>query len=101
MTGTALSIQEQALWDAFPTGQIVDLSQAAEPASADRRLVRASTISRLLLGDQEPRPGFVPSLRLCGATVTGLLDLSACEVPYSLFLQDCSFQQAPRLERLP
>ncbi|WP_217237479.1 hypothetical protein [Streptomyces sp. AC555_RSS877] len=98
MTGTGLSIQEQALWDAFPTGQIVDLSQAAEPASANRRLVRASIISRLLLGDQEPRPGFVPSLRLRGATVTGLLDLSACEVPCSLFLQDCSFQQAPRLE---
>ncbi|WP_406841776.1 hypothetical protein ACICHK_42970 (plasmid) [Streptomyces sp. AHU1] len=52
----------------------------------------------MLLGEREPRPGFVAAVRLRGAAVTGLLDLSECDVLYGLALTACSFEEAPRLE---
>ncbi|MDO0916829.1 hypothetical protein QQM39_40285 [Streptomyces sp. DT2A-34] len=60
--------------------------------------MRAEVIGRLLLGEREPVPGFVPALRLRNAVVSGALDLSGCDVPYAVIMTDCSFQEALRLE---
>ncbi|MGV9991620.1 hypothetical protein [Streptomyces sp. NPDC003374] len=99
MSGTGLSEAEQAVWDAFPAGRQVDLRvhhTGTEPDSS--RVVRAEVLARLLLGDCESRPGCVPALRLRGATVTGVLDLSGCELRYALVAQACTFDRQPSLE---
>ncbi|MFJ8637085.1 hypothetical protein [Streptomyces sp. NPDC093568] len=99
MSGTGLSDAEQSLWDAFPAGRQVDLRHhvVGDPPvpGAD---IRAEVLARLLLGEVEARPGRVPALRLRGATITGALDLSGCDLQYSLVAQDCTFDQQPLLE---
>jgi hypothetical protein len=87
MAGLVLSDAEQALWDAFPSGRV-----------ATGGTVRAEVIARLLLGEREPVPGFVPALRLRRAVVTGVLDVSGCEVPYAMAMTDCTIEEAPVLE---
>ncbi|MFD6289562.1 hypothetical protein [Streptomyces sp. NPDC060205] len=94
-----LSEAEQALWDAFPTGDVVDLG-ASLGSSAPRpgTVVRAHVIVRLLLGEREPAPGHVPALRLRRALVSGTVDLSGSDVPYPLVATDCVFEQTPLFE---
>jgi hypothetical protein len=77
-----LSVAEQAVWDAFPTAGTVELAGDAEP-------VRAEVVAALLLGAREAEPGRVPAVRLSGARLTGVLDLSYAEAPYALLLNDC------------
>ncbi|WP_223065024.1 hypothetical protein, partial [Streptomyces sp. IB201691-2A2] len=99
MPGLGLSEAEQALWDAFPTGAVVDLGASIE--SSARRpdtIVRADVIVRLLLGEREPVPGYVPALRLRRAVVVGTVDLSGCDVLYPLVAVGCAFEQAPQFE---
>ncbi|MDN3024055.1 hypothetical protein [Streptomyces sp. S.PB5] len=87
MAGLVLSDAEQELWDAFPVGRVVTGGT-----------VRAEVVTRLLLGEREAVPGSVPALRLQGAVVSGVLDVSGCEVPYAMVMKDCSFGEAPVLE---
>lgn len=92
MSRPGLSDAEQAVWDAFPAGRQVDLRRhVTSPPPASGAVVRAEVLARLLLGDCESRPGFVPALRLRGATVTGVLDLSGCELRHALIAQACTF----------
>lgn len=99
MSGAGLSDAEQMVWDAFPSGLRVDLrhpSVGDPPVGSPE--VRAEVLARLLLGEVESRPGCVPALRLRGATVTGVLDLSGCDLRYALVAQACTFREQPLLE---
>ncbi|MEU6375595.1 hypothetical protein [Streptomyces sp. NPDC046909] len=87
MAGLVLSDAERELWDAFPAGRVVSGGT-----------VRAEVIARLLLGEREAVPGFVAALRLRGAVVTGVLDLSGCEVPYAVAITESEFEDEPLLE---
>ncbi|CAL9673156.1 hypothetical protein SUDANB15_07559 (plasmid) [Streptomyces sp. enrichment culture] len=99
MSGRHLTVAEQRVWEAFPTGRTVTIGHSPHmPASDPDTVVRAEVIARLLLGECDPAPGHVPALRLRGAAVTGELDLSGCDVPYALAMTECTFQQEPRLE---
>jgi hypothetical protein len=100
----SLSTAEAALWEAFPRAATVDLrtgDQTDDPASGaewgTRRSVRAEVIAALLLGARAAEPGMVPAVRLSGARITGLLDLSFAEVGYALLLQNCYWDERPHL----
>lgn len=87
-----LSRAERDLWDAYPTGRTVDLTDRKEPLS---RVVRASVLSQLLLGGCPARPGFVPAVRLKGAHITGRLDVSGGTIGCELKLDQCRLDAAP------
>jgi hypothetical protein len=95
-----LTPAEQALWDAYPTGALVVLGEerpgTADGACADTdRTVRAEVIARLLLGAGQARPGHVPAVRLRGARVTGVLDISGGTVGCELRLECCVLEETP------
>jgi hypothetical protein len=115
-----LSAAEAQLWDAFPLARTVDLRTAGDREDAvaghredaaaghrqdaaagaswgPERTVRAAVIAALLLGARPTEPGLVPALRLSGARITGLLDLSHADVGYAAFLRDCYWDTAPRM----
>jgi uncharacterized protein YjbI with pentapeptide repeats len=107
-----LSAAEAQLWDAFPLARTVDLRTGGEredAAAGDRedaaagagwgpeRTVRAAVIAALLLGTRPTEPGLVPALRLSGARITGLLDLSHADVGYAVYLRDCYWDTTPRM----
>ncbi|MFL6072180.1 MAG: hypothetical protein ACJ73S_02040 [Mycobacteriales bacterium] len=80
-----LSASEHRLWQAFGSGETVDLSAAG---AADRS-VRGAVVAALLLGAQPAPAGRVPAVRLVGATVTGGLDVANGHVAYALALRSC------------
>ncbi|MFC6880476.1 MULTISPECIES: hypothetical protein [Actinomadura] len=100
-----LSPPERRLWDAFPSGEPVDLSSPDttlnDPGSADRwgpeRVVRAEVLVALLAGAVDPEPGQVAAVRLSGARVTGSLNLGHADVSVPLALTACAFDEAPHL----
>lgn len=117
---TTLSAAERALWDAYPHGALVDLCPDAvrpgdgppgsgppddgppdDPATFDgwddSRVIRAEIIGEMLLGGRAPAPGRVPALRLRGARITGLLDLSHGRISAPILLRHCVFESAPVL----
>ncbi|HEU5030052.1 MAG TPA: hypothetical protein VFV01_34430 [Spirillospora sp.] len=85
-----LSDAERAVWDAFPSAGKVDLTGTGEA-------VRGEVVSALLLGAQPAGAGQVPALRLTGARITGVLDLSFAEVRYAVLMRDCVFDEPPSL----
>jgi hypothetical protein len=89
MRAEELTEPEAALWEAFPAARTVDLGGRGE--------VRAEVIAALLLGARPPEPGRVPAVRLTGAVITGVLDLSFADVPYAALLRDCEFVEVPHL----
>ncbi|WP_345434120.1 hypothetical protein [Actinoallomurus vinaceus] len=89
MRAEELTEPESALWEAFPAARTVDLGGQGE--------VRAEVIAALLLGARPPEPGRVPAVRLTGARITGLLDLSFADVPYAALLRGCEFTERPTL----
>lgn len=91
-----LTATERRLWDAYPTGTVVDLG-AGRPDGTDdpSRVVRAGVIAALLLGARERTPGRVPAVRLNGARVTGCLNVSGGEVGCELRLRRCVLDEAP------
>ncbi|MCO6009057.1 hypothetical protein NE236_29195 [Actinoallomurus purpureus] len=89
MRAEELSESESALWEAFPAARTVDLGGHGE--------VRAEVIAALLLGARPPEPGRVPAVRLRGAVISGVLDLSFADVPYAALLHDCEFAEKPSL----
>jgi hypothetical protein len=91
-----LTETERRLWDAYPTGTVVDLGDGCPDGTDDpARLVRAEVISALLLGAREGTPGRVPAVRLHGARVTGALNVSGGEVGCELRLRRCVLDETP------
>lgn len=82
-----LSKAERALWQAFPRGELVDLTGARGVA----RTVRAEVIGVLLLGAVPPEAGWIATVRLEGARVTGGLDLGHSVIPGPVRLRRCEF----------
>ena len=100
-----LSGSERTVWDAFPRAEAVDFrageaagdGPAGDGAPARGEPVRADVIAALLLGARAPEAGRAPAVRLSGARITGLLDLSFAEVGCAVLLRDCVFDEEPRL----
>ena len=91
-----LTDTERRLWAAYPTGETVDLGEGRPDGTDDPdRVVRAEVISALLLGAREAAPGRVPAVRLSGARVTGVLDVSGGEVGCELRLRRCALDATP------
>ena len=81
-----LSAPERALWQAFPRGELVDLTTAR---SARARTVRAEVIAALLLGAVPSQPGLIAAIRLDGARITGSLDLGHATIATPIRLRRC------------
>jgi hypothetical protein len=100
---TPLTAPERRLWEAFPTGDTVDLrtgdDAADDPAAGadwgEDRTVRGEFLATLLLGARSPKAGHVAAVRLSGARITGLLDVSGGTLECEVRLTDCHFEQAP------
>lgn len=99
-----LTPPEQQLWDAYPTGHSVDFRRGASEDAPEgggdwggERTVRASVVTALLLGGNPGQPGSVPALRLAGARINGVLDLSGAEIGHGMWFEECWFDQSVRL----
>ncbi len=98
-----LSEAEQRVWDAFPVRSLVDLGgepdDPADLASAADwgadRTVRGEVIAALLLGAAAAEPGRVPGVRLAGARIAGVIDVSDGEVAATLDLVGCFIDSPP------
>ena len=86
-----LSAPERALWQAFPRGELVDLTGAR---TVRARTVRAEVIARLLLGIVPSEPGQIAAVRLDGARITGTLGLGHATVATPIRLRTCEFDAA-------
>src|SRR5260370_21517266 len=70
-----LSAAERSLWDAFPRGEVVDLTKSSpasdDPAQSDRwgadRVIMAEVLGALLVGAQPRHAGQAPAVRLTGS----------------------------------
>ncbi|MEV7012664.1 pentapeptide repeat-containing protein [Streptosporangium sp. NPDC051022] len=100
-----LSPAERRVWDAYPSGAWVDL-RTGEPGADDpvngaewgpERTVRAEILAALLLGAREAEPGRTAGLRLAGARVTGLLDMSDATLTGKLHLLNCHLPEGVSL----
>ncbi|GLZ15523.1 oxidoreductase [Actinomadura sp. NBRC 104425] len=100
-----LSPTERRVWQAFPRGELVDLSTGDpgydDPGQAERwggdRVIRADVLTALLVGAVDPEPGQVAAVRLTGARIVGSLNLGHAEVTVPLVLTRCAFDEAPHL----
>ncbi|HEY5395955.1 MAG TPA: hypothetical protein VIL16_11220 [Trebonia sp.] len=84
-----LSAAERALWDAFPRGEIVDLTGRPRVAA---RTIRAEVIAALLLGALPAEAGRIAAVRLIGTRIVGTLDLAHGVVTVPVRLQRCQLQ---------
>ncbi|MEV8632793.1 pentapeptide repeat-containing protein [Streptosporangium sp. NPDC051023] len=92
-----LSPAERRVWDAYPSGAWVDLrsgdGDADDPVNGagwgPERTVRAEVVAALLLGAREAEPGKTAGLRLAGAHVTGVLDVSDATLTGKLHMLNC------------
>ena len=82
----ALNAAEQALWDAFPRGGVVDLTGRQRVTA---RTVRASVIAALLAGALAAEAGRIAAVRLTGARISGPLELGHGVITVPLRLRDC------------
>ncbi|WP_367319051.1 oxidoreductase [Streptomyces sp. HUAS ZL42] len=99
-----LTSAERELWDAYPTGRLVDFSTGGpedDPEKGDgwgaERTVRAEVVTALLFGANPGRPGSAPGLRLRGARISGNLNLSGAEIGHELWFGSCWFEQTVSL----
>ncbi|MEO3869578.1 hypothetical protein ABGB18_12170 [Nonomuraea sp. B12E4] len=106
-----LTQAEQRLWNAFPTGEIVELGAveigrgrtAGENAPSDgatwgpERSIRAKVVASLLLGARDGGTGSVPAVRLRGARITGPLTIIGGTIPHELVLSGCHLDEPIRL----
>ncbi|SEG73158.1 hypothetical protein SAMN05444920_10458 [Nonomuraea solani] len=106
-----LTEAERKLWNAFPTGETVELGPfeigtcrkagANAPTDGDtwgpERSIRAEVIASLLLGAREVNGGSVPSVRLRGARITGRLVIAGGTIPHELILTGCHLDEPIRL----
>jgi len=93
------------VWDAFATGDWVDLRTGNRyfdaPVRSDAwgpdRVIRAKVLRALLLGASEPKPGTAPAIRLRGARISGRLDLMGAAIAWPLVCEYCQFDSEVRL----
>jgi hypothetical protein len=99
-----LSASEQRVWDAFAKRALVDLGGDADADDRDvasasgwgaDRTVRGEVIAALLLGAARAEPGRVPGVRLAGARIVGVIDVSDGDVAASLDLAGCHLDAPP------
>ncbi|MEW2134187.1 oxidoreductase [Streptomyces sp. NPDC005435] len=95
-----LTSAERRLWDACPTGRLVDFRTGGaedDPENGEswgaERTVRASVVAALVRGGNPGPPGSAPALRLAGARISGALDLSDAEIGHGLRFEGCWFEQ--------
>jgi hypothetical protein len=81
-----LTAPERALWDAFPRGELVDLTGTRSVAA---RTIRAEVIAALLLGAAQAEAGRIAAVGLDGARVTGPLDLGHAVIAGPVRLRRC------------
>ncbi|MFI9846148.1 hypothetical protein ACIHFD_54635 [Nonomuraea sp. NPDC051941] len=105
-----LTKAERRLWNAFPTGQTVELGPfkigpfrtagANAPTVGHtwgpERSIRAEVIAQLLLGARDTGTGSVPAVRLRGARITGRLTIIGGTIPYELSLIGCHLDEPIR-----
>ncbi|HTU76763.1 MAG TPA: hypothetical protein VMG38_24900 [Trebonia sp.] len=84
-----LSAPEQALWQAFPRGELVDLTRAR---GVRARTIRSEVIAALLLGAVPAEPGRVASIRLDGGRVAGTLSIGHAVIAAPVRLHRCDLQ---------
>ncbi|MFI7135676.1 hypothetical protein ACIBQ1_59215 [Nonomuraea sp. NPDC050153] len=106
-----LTKAERRLWNAFPTGETVELGpfEIGPPGTAGAnaptdghtwgpgRSIRAEVIAQLLLGARDTGTGSVPAVRLRGARITGRLTIIGGTIPYELGLIGCHLDEPIRL----
>ncbi|MEV4176175.1 hypothetical protein [Nonomuraea sp. NPDC049709] len=106
-----LTEAERRLWNAFPTGETVELGPfeigasrkagANAPKDGDTwgpgRSIRAEVIAWLLLGARDAGTGSVPAVRLRGARITGRLEIVGGTIPHELILVGCHLDEPVRL----
>jgi hypothetical protein len=83
-----LTQPERALWQAFPRGELVDLTNAW---GVWARTVRAEVIAALLLGAAQPESGRIAAVRLDGARIIGPLSLGHAVISGPVRLRQCDF----------
>jgi hypothetical protein len=102
-----LTEAERKLWNAFPTGDFVDLGPftrvigrpAGENAPKDgdtwgaERTIRAKVISSLLLGARDAGTGSAPAVRVRGARITGRLAILGGTIEHELVLTGCHLDE--------
>jgi hypothetical protein len=97
MIGEAeLTVAEQRVWEAFPTGEIVDFREGHAEADdvthaakwSSERQVRSEVIAALLCGAVNPEAGVAPRIFLRGVRINGRLHLSGLTLIYRLLLED-------------
>ena len=76
---------ECRIWEAYRRGEWCE----------DVPVVRAETLRWLLVAAPRPLPGRPARLRLHGAHITGLLDLSEAAVQGAVRLRSCRFDEVP------
>ncbi|MFD0552845.1 membrane-associated oxidoreductase [Streptomyces rectiviolaceus] len=97
-----LTPAERRVWEAFPCGRTVDFRERPREAAdhgADwgaERTVRAEVLQALLL-DGPRLEGQTPVLRVCGARISGTLDLLYADVASAIHLWACFFDEWPDL----
>ena len=92
-----LSDAEQRVWDAFPTGRLVDFgtgkAEDDDPAGGESwgpdRQVRAEVLAALLCGAVEVEPGQAGEIWLARARITGQLNLPGATFKHRLRLNEC------------
>jgi hypothetical protein len=84
-----LSAPERALWQAFPRGELVDLTKAR---TVRARTIRAEVIAALLLGAVPTEPGRVAAIRLDGARVSGTLSVGHAIIAGPVRLRRCDLE---------
>src|SRR5215472_15521491 len=87
---------EKQLWSAFRAGQQVDLRRNGKPGrngsvSSRGAVVRAKAIAAIVCAGPGPRSN--ARLALCGARITGSLDLSYARIEHPITFRDCVFDQ--------
>ncbi|GAB3671182.1 oxidoreductase [Actinocorallia lasiicapitis] len=103
MNTADLSPAERRVWDAFPSGELVDLSTSGsdlttqDAAWGAARRIRAEVLVALLAGAREPEPGQVAAVRITGAYITDSLNLGHAQVSVPLALTECVFEEPPHL----
>jgi hypothetical protein len=83
---------EKQLWNAFRAGHLVDLRPNGKVGLTTRgAVVRATAIAAILRAEPGPRNN--SRLVLCGARITGALDLSYARIEHPITFRDCVFDE--------
>ncbi len=106
MTDTQRTQTEQVILDATRAGEIADFTSREDYNTEDKPTVAASFLRRLLLGIETDARILKPGVRIAGARVEGLLDLSDsagpdgglpalalehCDLPFPVMLSGARF----------